>query len=365
MIIKPSPAQAGIIPTTDGSSTESSKFCTPASELVERVIFAPITDPVEGPLSLREAVARYLTLREAEGMDPHGDTYSHLTKHLAVRLCAALGDLPIRSVKADHLRAWVAGLYDERNGRPLETLTKRHHMIATKTFFRRCWREGWIERDPTIPLVLPQILEQNVNVVAVADAFRFFKVNRDHRAIGRLALEAFGGLRYSSAGKLAFSDLKFSRRGIEMPSGKHKSKRRKFRQGQPSNMWEWAQHASTDCWKLDLRQYREDKKELLVMAAFRPMILKTDADRLKARELKNLWRHSFASYYLANKRDYAPVAYLMQHSTGRTTEIYEGMADEYDSFLYFGITPKSVLMSWEDYCASIPLPSDNPTPPNA
>lgn len=307
-----------------------------------------------GPLTLREAVARYLTLRVAEGILPESDTFSHLNKQLAARLCAFMGDAELKAVRADHLRTWAASLTNERTGRPLDPVTIRHHLVAVKTFFRRCWREDWVQRDPTLPIVLPTVEEKDVNVIAARDAFRFFALNREHRAIGRVALEAFGGLRYTSAARLVKADLKFDRRGIEMPSTKHKSRKRKFRQGQPANLWAWLHHAPDDCWELSVYQYREEKKEMLVMAGLRPMILKTDTDRAKARALKNVWRHSFASYLLAKCKDYAPIAYLMQHAKATTTEVYEGTADELDALRYFAITPESVKMGWDEFCASIP-----------
>lgn len=338
------------------SAAEPARPEIQGADIFAPVIYStpPTVDQSSGPLSLREAVARYMTLRVSEGLPEGGDTFSHLTKHLSRRLCDALGDMPLRNVKADHLRTWVAGLKHDRTGKPLDMLTKRHHLIAVKTFFRRCWREGWIERDPTMPIVLPAIEERDVNVVAVEQAFNFFKVNRDHRSIGRIALEAFGGLRYTSAGKIVKGDIKFERRGIELPSNKHKSRKRKYRQGQPPCLWAWLKHAPDECWELTFRQYREDKREMSVMAGMRPMILKNDADRAHARELKNVWRHSFASYLLAKEKDFAPIAYLMQHARSTTTEIYEGRADELDAHRYFSITPASVLMTWDQFCAATP-----------
>lgn len=350
-------AERGETALSNSADVERAKAAIPAADVSSPVIYQTDTaaDVSNGPLSLRSAVARYLTLRVSEGLPEDGDTFSHLTKHLTVRLCASLGDLALRSIKADQLRAWVASLTHDRTGRPLDTLTKRHHMISVKTFFRRCWREGWIERDPTLPIVLPQIEEQDVNLVSVEQAFHFFKVNRDHRAVGRVALEAFGGLRYTSAGKLSKADLKFERRGIELPSNKHKSRKRKFRQGQPPCLWAWLKHAPDECWDLTFRQYREDKKEMGVMAGFRPMILKNDKDRKSAKDLKNAWRHSFASYLLAKEKDFDPVRYLMQHSRSTTTEVYEGRADELDAYRYFSITPMSVKMTWAEFCALIPM----------
>lgn len=351
----------GASPQVGESGQEPPNVTSPLADTFGEVIYqTPLVDHASGPVSVQEAVARYLMLRVAEGVSEKSDTYRHFTKHLSERLCAAFGKMELRSVKADHLRMWAGSLKNDRTGKPLEMLTVRHHLIAVKTFFRRCWREGWIERDPTLPLVLPQIEEKDVNVIAVRDAFEFFRVNRDHRSIGRLALEAFGGLRYTSAGKIRREDIRWERRGIEMPSTKHKSRKRKFRQGHPACLWEWLRHAPAEGWDLDLRQYREDKREMLVLSRMRPMVLKTDADREKARTLKNVWRHSFASYLLAKAKEYAPIAYLMQHARATTTEVYEGVADEFDALLYFAITPRSVLLSWEDFCASITPPKNEP-----
>lgn len=339
----------GESPPSDSPGLECSKVQSPPTDEKGLVVFAnSITDQPHGPLLLREAAARYLTLRITEGVRENTDTYRHMSKHLA-RLCALLGDMTLKAVKADHLRTWMAGLKSERHGRKLDDLTKRHHMITIKTFFKRAWREGWVERDPTLPIVLPQIEEKDVNVISAADAFRFFKRNADHRAVARIALEAFGGIRNSTAGKLQKENIKFDRRGIEMPSRKHKSTKRKFRQGHPSNLWDWLGAAPDDCWSLLPRQYTEEKKEMHVIAGLRPLVSKTDADRQQVKALKNVWRHSFVSYYLAIAKDYAPIAYLSQHAKATTTEIYEGIADEFDALCYFSITRDTVKMDWEEF----------------
>jgi hypothetical protein len=116
-------------------------------------------------------------------------------------------------------------------------------------------------------------------------------------------------------------------------------------------MWDWVKHAPEACWSLTFRQYAEEKKEMLVMSGLRPLIMKSDEDRATVKGLKNVWRHSFATYLLAKVKDFGPVAYLMQHSGTDTTQGYEGRGDEFDAFLYFSITPASVLLTWEEFHA--------------
>lgn len=301
------------------------------------------------PLTIRAAVTRYLQLRICEGLDPKGDTISHLTLHLLVRFCEPFGSIPLNLIQADHLRLWEQSLKNPKTGLPMSLITRRHHVIDVKTFFKRCHAERWIDHDPSRVVRLPELDEETPNVIPVKDAFAFFKLNRNHRAIGRLALEAFGGLRYSSAGKLAKGDLDFDERGIEMPANKHKSGKRKFRQGHPNNLWEWLRHTPDACWALTLRQYAEDKKEMMAVAGLRPYQLKTEEERASARLLKNIWRHSFASYLLARTKSFDTVGYLMQHSRPSTTEVYEGMAKERDAQLYFAITPASAALSWDEF----------------
>lgn len=317
------------------------------------------TTPVTASLTVREAVLKYLQLRTCEGLNPKGDTMSHLDLHLSVRLCEPFGSIPLRLIQPDHLRTWVNSLTNPKTGEPMGLITRRHHLIDVKTFFKRCHLERWIDYDPSKVVKLPELNEEDVNVIPVKDAFTFFAKNRTHRAIGRLALEAFGGLRYSSAGKLALSDLDFEERGIEMPANKHKSGKRKFRQGHPSNLWAWLKHVPKAHWNLTLRQYAEDKKEMLAVAGLRSYQLKNEEERAQARLMKNIWRHSFASYLLARTKSFDTVGYLMQHSRPSTTEVYEGMARERDAILFFAITPESVVLTWENFVQQHTVP---PTP---
>ncbi len=188
------------------------------------------------------------------------------------------------------------------------------------------------------------------------ETFELFRKNRDSRAIGRVALEAFGGIRYTTAGRLGKDEVKFAQAGIEMAANKHKSRRRNFRQGQPENCWQWLRHAPAACWAMTPRQYAEDKKEMLVVAGLRPMTAKSEADHERFRELRNVWRHSFASYHLALGKDFSRTGYFMQHSSPKTTRIYEGRADQRDAALYFKITPDSVLLTWEEFVGRYGVP---------
>lgn len=311
-------------------------------------------------LTVLQAVQRYLSLRLDQGMIANSDTYRHLRKHLLQRFCGAFGPWPLEDVTTDHLRDWIKGLTNPKTGGPMAHNTRNHHLKDLKVFFKCARIEQWIQRDPTEPMKLVKIHEDNVTVIPVREAFEVFKRNLNARCVGRLALEAFGGLRYSTAGTITKDDLKFDCDGIEMPSNKHKSRKRKFRQGQPANCWKWLRHAPESCWQVGLSSYAQEKKEMLVLAGLRPMVVKSDADKQTIEAFRNIWRHSFASYLLARVKNFSKVAYLMQHSKTTTTEIYEGQALERDAHLYFCISPDTVMMSWEEFVAAHPMPKFQP-----
>lgn len=310
-------------------------------------------------LTVAAAVTRYVSMRLEEGMVQKSDTYRHITKHLG-RLVRIFGEWTLASITTQHLREWEKLLGVDEDGREMSDVTQRHHLVNLKTFFKRCHNERWVEHDPARALVLPVIEEVDRNVISAKDAFHFFKVNRDAPCVGRIALEAFGGLRFSSAGRAIVDDIKFQRQGIEMPSNKHKSKKRKFRQGHPANLWAWLNHAPEECWTYTTRQYADEKKDMFVAAGLKPRHGRTEDDRARLKAMRNIWRGSFASYMLALVKNFGPVSYLMQHSNTKTTEVYEGRADELDARLYLGITPTSVLLSWEEYVSSVFV---SPTPP--
>jgi integrase len=185
--------------------------------------------------------------------------------------------------------------------------------------------------------------------VTPQEAFHFFKVNRDAMCIGRVALEAFGGIRFSTAGKLGWEHIHFDEQEIVMPSSRHKSRKWHARQGQPLCLWDWLLHGPKAGWNVTFRQYADIKKQMFIRAEMKPVFISSPEERQQVSRLRNVWRHSFASYLLAKVRAFGPVSYLMQHTKQDTTERYQGRARALAASLYFGITPESVLLSWEDY----------------
>lgn len=68
------------------------------------------------------------------------------------------------------------------------------------------------------------------------------------------ALEAFGGVRYTTAGKLAKENVLLDSPGIRMLGRHHKGGKTRFRQGQPDNLFLWLRHAPESCWAMTPRE---------------------------------------------------------------------------------------------------------------
>lgn len=287
----------------------------------------------EAGLLVKDAVARYIELRKGEEK-LSDDTWRHFDKHLTERFAGSFGVMELRDITADNIRAWLSSLTSSRTGESMEPLTLRHHRKDVNTFLDRAVREGWLARNPCELVAVPSVEDKDVFVCPVDDAVRFFEVNKGEPVIARIALEAFAGLRYSTAGRIQKSNINFVERGIEMPGIMHKSGKRKFRQGHPENLWAWLARAPEETWTMTLRQYAEEKKSAFIRAG-----MKGSTAKELSSKLRNIWRHSFASYHLALHRNMPLTQYLMQHRHMTTTEIYEGVATNADAGKYFAITP--------------------------
>lgn len=284
------------------------------------------TDAAGSDMTVADAITRYKELRwHVDDAKISDDTKRHIKKHVEERFGSRFGRLRLREITPEHIRGWLKDLRNGRTGEPVDALTKRHHRKDLNTFLKRAVAEGWIVRNPCDSVAVPTKVQEDVTVLSVEDAVKLFTANRDQPCIGRLALEAFGGLRYSSAARIQKEHLDFDSKGVAMPGKAHKSGKRKYRQGHAANLWAWLAHAPEMCWTMTVRQYLKAKGEAFVRAG--------------VANPGNVLRHSFASYDLALRKDPPKTAYIMQHTSLKMLEIYEGIAKEADAAAYFALTP--------------------------
>jgi len=288
---------------------------------------------VSSSMSIADAVAEYLRVRSGDGLAE--DTLRHLKINLR-RFSEFFEGSQLAQLDTERVEKWLAHLRKERGFGPV---TVKHNLKQVKSFLNYAKRAKWIAENPCVEVPIPKVLlNEDVCVLSLREAFEFFKANRNTRAIGRLAAEAFGGLRNSSAERLGLEDLDFENRAIVMPGAKHKTGRRYYVDGWPRNLWRWLAHAPQECWQIKPRAYAHEKT--LGFA------------RARVENPGNVFRHTFATMHLAAFKDAPALAVLLTHrDISMLLTHYRGRGvSQAVARAYFCITPKTIELSWERFC---------------
>jgi hypothetical protein len=168
----------------------------------------------------------------------------------------------------------------------------------------------------------------HVAILTVPQTAQLFAYALAHNkeALGRLALEAFAGLRFSSAFRLEKEDINYEDKGILLPPHKIKTGRRHYIDELPANLWGWLDKTNAACWAMNDSQWMHTKSELF-----------TDA---KVPHPRNCLRHSFCTYHVAAFKNPQLTSTILCHrNTQKLWTNYNGVAKQADGKLYFTITP--------------------------
>lgn len=256
-------------------------------------------------MTVAQAVEKYRAQRAGEGLSPA--TVSQMRKKLA-RLTDVFGNRKLHEVTTEDVRGWVSRLQAK-----FQPWTVVDHLKVTNTFWEHARREKWCLDNPLDAVQPPKVPKDEINILTIDELEKLFAANAAEPCIGRIALEAFGGLRFSSAGRLVAADIKWADRGIELPGAKHKSGRRHYVDGLSDNLWAWLHAAPAACWEMTERQYMAEKGKAFVRAG--------------VTSTPNCLRHSFATYDVALRKDAAATAVKMQHTSPATLyKHYKGKA---------------------------------------
>lgn len=168
-----------------------------------------------------------------------------------------------------------------------------------------------------------------------AALFTFALKNKNFlRMIGLGALEAFAGLRFTSAFRLEKKDLNIEERGILLPAfklktGMHDGSRHYIdTRTLPGldNLWAWVERAPADAWTMTPRQYLELKSMWFTAAA--------------VRHPPNCLRKSFATYDLAAHQNPGRTSFILGHQDQELLwNTYKGNATTAAARVYQSIAP--------------------------
>lgn len=269
-----------------------------------------------GSVRLPAAVEAFLKAKESEGVAKA--SLGHW-KPVYKRLVAHFGDVPVSSVDREGVADWVAKL----GMAPQSAAT---HLTRAKQLF--CWlvQTRQVALNPCDGLKPPKQIADEVEILTVPQGVALFgkatEANRE--AFGRLALEAFAGLRFSSAAAIAGADIAVEARGITLPASKIKTRRRQYIDGLPDNLWAWLIWSRPAEWKLTARQYANAKARAFGLDA----------------HPHNCLRHSFATYHVAAHKDVSRTATILCHTSPTMLfRHYKGRATEADGKAWFEIMP--------------------------
>lgn len=147
---------------------------------------------------------------------------------------------------------------------------------------------------------------------------------RRRELLGRLALEAFAGLRFDTAKQIVAGEI--SPDGLRIPAAKLKTRQNQFLEGLPANLHAWLEWSQPIRWQMTARQYLFEKS-----LAF---------GRADVPHPRNCLRKSFASYHVAAFKDAPRTSLIMCHKSPKLLwDTYRGIASEADGRAYFEIRP--------------------------
>jgi integrase len=243
------------------------------------------------------------------------DVKTQYKNHLE-RFRGRFGKRRMDTVTPTEIFKWLQSL-------PYAPVTRKNHRRTIKGFYNWASDRGHCRTNPA-KIVKDEAVVTDIEIMSVEDCRKLFEANVDSPAIGRLALEAFGLLRYSSAKRLRPQDINWEERGITLPAAQLKTSRRTYVDAHPDNLWGWLHYAPKECWTMSERIYQAEKRYMFI--------------RSGVKHPKNVLRHSACTYHYAAFKNPGLTASLMAHTNLRTMEqFYRGRATQSDGVAYFEI----------------------------
>jgi len=273
-------------------------------------------------LLLADAISLYIEAKRAEGVSEK--SIGHYGPIFA-RLRDALGNPDVTAVAPDHVAAFMAG----QGGASDET--RRTRFARVRSLFNWLAETKRIDSSPMSGQRPPKVATTEAEILAVEQVRQLFATNaagqpdqRRRELLGRLALEAFAGLRFDTAKQIVAAEIHPD--GLRIPAAKLKTRQNQFLEGLPANLFAWLNWSKPDSWKMTERQYLAEKSLAFVRAG--------------VPHPRNCLRKSFASYHVAAYKDAPRTSLIMCHKSPKLLwDTYRGLATEADGRRYFEIRP--------------------------
>jgi site-specific recombinase XerD len=249
-------------------------------------------------ITLADAVAAFLKAKEGEGVS---DASLRHFKPVLRQFKDAVGNVTAASIERTQLEAYLTDL-DTQSAE-----TRRTHFKRVRTLFNWLKETRQIVENPCDGWKAPREALREISVMSVEDGVKLFAENhaapKARELLGRLALEAFCGMRHETAAQIGAAGFDFVSKVITIPATIDKNRKAQFIEHAEDNLWQWLAWSKPETWTMDRIQYRNAKSSAFV--------------RAKIAHVHNVLRHSAASYHIAKYGDAGKTAAMLTHANLR------------------------------------------------
>jgi integrase len=284
--------------------------------------------------AVKSRLASTLALSQTVPPKISPDTYRQI-KHKLGLFAEQFGHLKLGQLSAQDIEDWIED-FDGVKSEVTFNDYRKHVRALLQPYVKR----GELRLNPAAEIVKRDDSAGEIGILTVEEAARLFsfaQASEKYRvALGRLGLEAFAGLRFSSGCRLEKKEINFEDRGILLPKLKIKTRKRHYIDGLPNQVWAWLKITPEACWDLTARQYIELKSNLFIEAG--------------VPHPHNCLRHSFCTYDIAAHKNPGRTATILCHRNQLLLwDRYKGNASEANGRRYQTITPATARRLAKDY----------------
>ncbi len=269
-------------------------------------------------------------------------TPSHIrhVRKILETLVETFGQRRVEDIKREELEEWLDAL-------PFVPVTKKNYRSGLCAAWSWFLKHELVTKNVAKLLDCPNIEMGEIGILTVAETEQLFRANEkiDPEVCGLMALGLFAGMRTSAISRVDYKEITM-RQGILTPAEKTKKNRRNYIENLPDNLWAWLERTPETAFGWCERKWKKRKESALRRAGLLvngDQLKKPDANgKLPKKKIPphNAFRHSFASYHVAWKRDFQDTALILSHKgTDILFKHYRGVAKKEDAEKYFEIYP--------------------------
>jgi site-specific recombinase XerD len=262
--------------------------------------------------TVAEAMEKFLAVKEPR---ISLGAYRHYKANLG-RFAAIFGKRNLAHVTAADLETWIQSL-------PYAPQTVHTHFRDIRTFFNWLKLQELLDSNPVNKLEPPKVPRETIHFLLPWQGKRLFEANKDQPVVGRLACEAFVGVRFSAAAQIRPEHINRDDKGLTLWSKNDGGTR--YIEGFPSTVWDWIAITPPEGWELTPNAYLKAKSDAFVRAG-----IENDG---------NVLRHSFCTYHSMLGKDLHLTATIAQNSVSMLDRHYRGKATSAQAKEWFSIRP--------------------------